>query len=445
MVIEDGVTTADDEIYRCARRLARGLQDRGVSAGGTVVFQLPPGLDAVIAFHACWMMGAIAAPIHHRYSTQEVDALLTRLSPSIYFRDGHVMRAAFARQELRTEVNVDPDDIAVILATSGSSGRAKLVRHSHDALAYKGRLMAVVHGLTSDDAALMPAPVAHISGLLSGVLVPGAARMAAIFLRTWSPDLAINLIERNGVTFMVGPPTYFVQMNRSAIFERARLQSLRLISCGGAGVTPEFARQTSVAFDAVVKRTYGSTEAPSVASSHAGDPPELGWTTDGRATGPVELRVDQETGELCVRGRELFRGYLDPSDTAAAIDGGGWFRTGDRAHIKDGWVTILGRLRETIIRGGENIDPHEVEAACEGLEGLHQGVVGPYPDEVMGERVALVFVGERNLTVNEVRDHCGRSGLASFKMPERVLRVSAIPELSMGKPDRQFVRRLLGH
>jgi cyclohexanecarboxylate-CoA ligase len=338
-------------------------------------------------------------------------------------------------------IRIDVPQLATILATSGSSGRPKLVLHTSAGLAYKARLMADVHGLTADDVVLMPAPLAHVSGLLNGVLVPGAAGMTTVLMRRWSPAAALDLIERERVTFMIGPPTYFVQLLGSPAFHPERVASVRLISCGGAGVTPEFAERAADAFSAVVKRTYGSTEAPTVTTSYAGDPLERGWTTDGRPVGDVELRVDEATGELLVRGRELFAAYDDPAQTQAALSPDGWFRTGDRARLDDGWLTVLGRFGDTIIRGGENVDPREVESVCASISGAAQVVVVGYPDEEMGERIGLVVIG-REPTIDEVRAHCAAAGLARFKTPDRVLTVTDMPILTVGKPDRAALAKM---
>jgi cyclohexanecarboxylate-CoA ligase len=375
--------------------------------------------QTVITFLACWRAGTVAAPLHARLSEREQDELRTRIT-------------ALPREP----------GLGVVLATSGSSGRPKLVRHTSAALAYKAQLMADVHALTPTDVVLMPAPLAHVSGLLNGILLPGAARMTTVLMERWSPAAAFDLIGKHAVTFMIGPPTYFVQMMRAPEFSTERVSSVRLISCGGAGVDATFAKRAADAFGATVKRTYGSTEAPTVTTSHAGDPLELGWTTDGRPVGDVELRVDAATGELSVRGSELFIGYDDPDATAAALTADGWFRTGDRGAINDGWLTVLGRLGETIIRGGENVDPREVEETCATLPGVGQVVVVGYPDDEMGERVGLVVVG-REPALEEVRTHCQAAGLARFKTPERVLALAEIPVLTVGKPDRAALRALL--
>lgn len=440
-VYDCGAHFPSDAVVELSQQFGRGLAERGVQPGDTVVFQLPPCLEAIVAFHGCWLIGAIAAPLHHRFTARELGALLHRLAPKVSLFQAEQVREILSTGSIEM-ANVGPTDPAVILATSGTSGAAKLVVHSHGALAYKGSVMVAVHGLTSDDVVLMPAPMAHISGLLSGVLVPGVAGMEVAVMRRWHAESALELIRSRHVTFMAGPPVYFSQMSRAPSFSGNTVSSLRLISCGGTDVTTEFARRHSKVFDAVVKRTYGSTEAPTVSTAHAGDPPDKGWTTDGRATGRFEMQVDPASEELLVRGAELFMGYLDQAGIRAGVDYEGWFHTGDRARIDDGWLSILGRLRDVIIRGGENVDAREVELVCQQLEGIEQVVVLGYPDNDMGERVGAVIVGNRPFDAQVIQDYCSASGLARFKIPERVIQVDEVPLLSFGKPDKVALRQL---
>ncbi|HWB66057.1 MAG TPA: AMP-binding protein [Mycobacteriales bacterium] len=438
-VVDGDVRRESGEVSDRAARLAAWLRGRGVGHGDRVSFGFGPGEDALLAYLACWRIGAVAAPFHHRATAVERDALLARIGPRL---------SLDAIPLLDEQPTVEPagvagDDLAVLLPTSGSSGVPKLVRHTHRGLAGKARAMVATHQLRADDVVLMPAPMAHISGLLNGLLLPGQAGMTVVFMARWDADAALQLIAREHVSFMIGPPTYFVQLMRSPNFSPERVVSLRLLSCGGAGVTEDFCRAASDAFGARVKRTYGSTEAPTVTTSYADDDPALGWSTDGRPVGDAELRV-ADTGELSVRGPELFEGYDgDPATTAAVLDDDGWFRTGDRARIDDGWLTILGRIGDTIIRGGENVEPAEVERVCGLLPGVSQAVVVGYPDDVMGHRVGLVVVADHAPTVDEVRAHCAAHGLARFKHPERVLSIDVLPIRTVGKPDRAALSVLL--
>ena len=436
-MILDGVlerTTVEDRV----REVAGGLLAKGVGRGDRVAWQLPNRTDAIVLYRACWRIGATAVPMHHLAGASERAAILSALAPTLVV-DGDSLPTGAAI----TEPNATPDDIAVILHTSGSSGTPKGVRHTQGALAYKAKLMAGVHELTPDDAVLMPAPLAHISGLLNGVLVPGAVPMKCVLMERWDPDVALDLIEAERITFMIGPPTFFVGLMQAPSFASSRVASLRLISSGGAGVTPAFVERASSTLGCVVKRTYGSTEAPTITTSRPGDDPAKARDTDGRPVGDVELRVDLATGELQVRGSELFVGYTDPAQTEAAYTEDGWFRTGDVATIDDGWLTIVGRIKDIIIRGGENISAAEVEAALEAHPAVHQAVAVGEPDDRLGERVVAVVVAPGGFDLNACTAWFEEQGIARFKTPERVVVVESLPVLASGKPDRTAIRSMV--
>ncbi|HMQ28389.1 MAG TPA: fatty acid--CoA ligase family protein, partial [Acidimicrobiales bacterium] len=220
------------------------------------------------------------------------------------------------------------------------------------------------------------------------------------------------------------------------------LRSLRLISSGGAGVSPAFVGDAAERLGARVKRSYGSTEAPTVATTTAADTQAQAATTDGRAVGEVELRLGA-TGELEVRGPELFAGYLDAEDDTDAFTADRWFRTGDLATLDDGWLTIVGRSDDVIIRAGENVDPAEVAGALEAHPAVRQTVVLGEPDHRLGERVVAVVVADEPLDRDEARDWVVAQGLARFKAPDRVVQVDALPLLPAGKPDVAALRTLL--
>ncbi|MGH9137565.1 MAG: class I adenylate-forming enzyme family protein [Acidimicrobiales bacterium] len=442
MIVVDGdIRLSAAAVDDLVARMAGGLRARGTRPGDVVAWQLPNRWEVVVLYRACWRLGAIAAPVHHLLSPADVDAALSHVQPRL------VVEAADLERLLDAEPVHDgaakPSDIAVALFTSGSSGPPKAALHTQEALFYKGRLMTGVHGVGRDDAVLMPAPLAHISGLLNAVLLPEAAGMKVVLQRRWDPDEAARLIETEAVTVMMGPPTFFHDLRQAA----TPVRSLRLVSCGGTGVTPDFVDETARAFRCVVKRTYGSTEAPTVTTAHAGDPAHKARSTDGRPTGSVELRIDEHTGELLVRGPEVFVGYTDPDRTAAAFDDDRWFRTGDTGTIDDdGWLTVTGRCRDVIIRGGENIAMAEIGAVCEAHRAVRQAVAFGLPDERLGQRVAVAVVlahGAAGFDIDECRRWFSARGVATFKTPEVVTVVDALPMLAAGKPDRRALAQRL--
>ena len=441
-----GTTPFEQEISE----IAGGLAALGVEPGSTVSWQLANGWPAISLFRACWRLGAVAAPIHHLAGAADVEAMVARLAPTVFVGTEAELPSGPPIRTARSAV--DPASVAVALGTSGSTGTPKVALHSHRALLHKARVMTVVHGLGPDDAILLPAPMAHISGLLNGVLL-GVSGLRVVPMAKWDPARALEIIERDEITFMIGPPAFFVSLVNTPGFTTEAVRSLRLISCGGSGVTPAFIASTSEALGCRVKRTYGSTEAPTVTTSSADDAPERAATTDGRPVGLVELRtVDPsgtdtpvgQPGELLVRGPELFVGYDDPIATAAAFAEGGWFRTGDLATLDDeGWLTIVGRIKDVIIRGGENIATMEIESMLEAHPDVREAVVVGQPDLRLGERVCAFVVVERPFALADCRAWFDQHQVTRFKWPERVEVVDELPLLGSGKPDKAALRARL--
>src|SRR3954471_10682936 len=416
--------------------VAGALLDSGVSRGDTVTWQSPNRLECIVAYRACWRVGARAAPVHHLAGPAEVERMVGGLDAHPLDLDALPQGAAVAPASI-----AHADDEAVVLFTSGSSGVPKGVIHTQRGLAYKAQLMASVHGLRTDDAVLMPAPLAHVSGLLNGVLLPAFVPMKVVLMARWDPEEALRIIEEEHITFMIGPPTFFVSLMSAAGFTSERVASLRLVSSGGAGVTPSFVNEARDKLGCTVKRTYGSTEAPTMTTSHTGDDPVRARETDGRPTGSVELRLDPSSGELQVRGPELFSGYTDAAATAEAFTTDGWFRTGDLGTIDDdGWLTITGRIKDIIIRGGENIATAEVEAVLERHPAVRHAVAVGEPDERLGERVVAFVVTSAPFDLDACRAWFAEEGVARFKTPERVIVVDELPLLPAGKPDRTALR-----
>jgi len=457
------------ELARRVGAVAGGLRAAGVKKGDAVAWQLPNCTEAFVLFRACWRLGAVAVPVHHLVGSAEVDRMLEPIGAKIAFSTPGL--PLLARPGVRTAATGDAEweamctaapvhvgaargsDLALALFTSGSTGEPKVVLHTHRGLSSKAMTMVAAHGLTATDAVLMPAPLSHISGLLSGVLIPAAAGMRVTLMERWDPGHAIRLVQHERISFMIGPPTFFSSMAAAPTFSRLAVVSMRLISCGSMTVSPDFVEATAEAFDASVKRTYGSTEAPTVTTSTWGDPAARARETDGRAVGSVELRViDPDTGrtlgpgdpgELVLRGPELFCGYADPAQTAAAMTRG-WFRTGDLATLDaEGWLTIIGRRKELIIRGGENIVPAEVERVLEAHAAIEQAVVVGYADDRLGQRVAACVIANRPFGLEECRAWFESRGIARFKTPERLITVDRLPSLSLGKPDRGAVAELV--
>ncbi len=474
-VVANGMSLDGKELDALVSQVAGGLLATGAGRGKVVTWQLANGIPALTLYRACWRIGAVAAPLHHRMGPSEVAGALAQVEPTVVLSDPDLPAAGISGA-LELERPLDPNsllgtlrpassypaaacpsrgsDIAVALFTSGSTGVPKAVLHTHRGLGYKACLMAEVHGLRSTDALLMPAPLAHVSGLLNGVLMPAVTGLPSVLMSRWDPEEALTLIHEEKVSFVGAPPVFFAQMAGARSFSRARVASLRLVSTGGASVSPAFVDSTSERFGCRVKRTYGSTEAPTVTTSGPADPPERARDTDGRPVGEVELTLRNPgtgkhvppgvEGEIWLRGPELFAGYADADATARVVSRpGGWYRSGDLGVLDEGgWLRVSGRISDIIIRAGENISAAEVEAVLESHPAVRQAVAIGVPDARLGERVAAVVVAGSAFGLQECRELFESKGVTRFKTPELVIAVEEMPVLAAGKPDRAALRKL---
>jgi acyl-CoA synthetase (AMP-forming)/AMP-acid ligase II len=442
VLVEESTRLSGADVERRVAELAGGLRARGVKRRDVVGWQLPNVIEAALLYRACWRIGAVAAPVHHHAGRAEVERMLSAVDPVAFFGDRHDVRRTDGPPVKQPPATVKPSDIAVVLFTSGSTGQPKAVLHTHRGLAYKARLMARAHGLHRGDVVLMPAPLAHISGLLNGVLLPGAAGMRSVLMPKWEPDDALDLIEAERVSFMIGPPTFFVGLMGARRFIPARVESLRLVSSGGAGVSPGFVTEASRTLGCRVKRTYGSTEAPTITTTTPTDKEERARLTDGRPVGEAEVRLGDDD-ELLVRGPELFAGYADETQTRGAVARGGWFRTGDKGAIDgEGYVTIVGRIKDIVIRAGENISVSEVEAVLEAHPAVRQAVAVGVPDPRLGERLAAFVVTSRPFDLEACRAWFAEQGVARYKTPEEIVVLDRLPTLAAGKPDRSTLKEM---
>jgi cyclohexanecarboxylate-CoA ligase len=295
-------------------------------------------------------------------------------------------------------------------------------------------------------------PVTHVAGLTYGILLPLTNAIAIVLMDTWDPGCALELLERESIAVMISTPVFMRTMIDHPKFEATDRTSVRLFSLGGAGVAPSMVREGAAAFDCWCKRTYGSTEYPTLTTGSAGDAPERDATTDGQLIGEAELRiVDPETlvdvapgrpGELLARGPEMFTGYLDAALDAQAFTADGWFRTGDLAVFDGEYLTIVDRLKDIIIRGGENISAQEVEALLVTHPAVAEAVCVAMPDPVMGEKVCAYVIPAPGAepTLDGIRTHLLECGLARFKLPERLELRAALPRTASGKVQKAPLR-----
>src|SRR5271170_2964653 len=255
----------------------------------------------------------------------------------------------------------------------------------------------------------------------------------------WSARAAAELIEQHRITTSAGTPFFLSTLLDQAERDGRDISSLDRFLCGAAAVSPALVDRSEAA-GIVTWRTYGSTEHPAISSGGPTDPPEKRRLTDGRVTPGNEVRLLDERGadvaagqegEIVARGPKQFLGYQDPAADAQAFVDGTWFRTGDLARFdEDGYLVVTDRVKDIIIRGGENISAREVEEVLARHPAVAEVAVCAAPDEVWGESVCAVVVprdGATAPTVHELDEVAAAAGLATHKLPSRVVVTDALP------------------
>jgi cyclohexanecarboxylate-CoA ligase len=464
-----------DDLRQQSTRVAAGLRHLDVLPGAVVAMQLPNWWEAVVLCWAAWRCGAIVAPITPTLRAREVGFILgqSRAQLAIVpheFRGtdypalvrstgfaGTVLEIrggrAFPNSDASVpDVDVNADDDAVILWTSGTTADPKGVVHTHRSLRAEADTIAAAHEMLAGEPLLLPMPVTHVAGLTYGVLLPATSGITAVLMDTWDPGRALELVERERVAVMISTPVFMRTMIDHPQFVGTDTSTLRLFSLGGAGVAPAMVREGAREFDCWCKRTYGSTEYPTLTTGLLGDDPERDATTDGRLIDGAELRiVDPQTiadvasgepGELLARGPEMFVGYLDPDLDAEAFVDDGWFRTGDLARYDGTYLTIVDRLKDVIIRGGENVSAQEVEALLVTHPSVSEAACVAAPNPMMGEEVCAFVIASAGGApeLHELRTHLLEQGLARFKLPSRLEVRADLPRTASGKVQKTPLR-----
>jgi cyclohexanecarboxylate-CoA ligase len=497
-VVDGDVRLTLAQLAETVAAMADRLTAAGVRTGDVVTAQLPNRWNTIAAMHAVWSLGAVVNPVTTIYRGAELRTILDSSRPRAVLVPGthrgvdHVEMAtraladvawaapvlAVVDGQLRSDPQApaepardpadrvdagepadpaDPADrVAMLMYTSGTTGHPKGVLHTHRTLQHEAASIAETFGLAGD-AVFMPSPLTHVTGLLYGVLLPVQTGGHVVLQDRWDAEVARQTVEREHCTFTVSA-TPFLRGLTDACAAAGMRCSLRTFVCGGADIPAALVERAEAVMGITVARTYGSTEMPTLCIVRPDDPPSTRTTTEGRVIGAARARVqplsvgpgspDQaapgETGELEVQGPELFVGYLDPADNAGAFTDDGWFRTGDLATIAaTGEISIVGRLKDLIIRGGENISAKEVEDLLVTHPAVRDVAVVAVPDELMGERACAVVVSDDpELGLADLSAHLEAAGIARQKFPEALLVVADLPRTGSGKVQKYALRTL---
>lgn len=478
-VDESGRRMTFGEYRDLCERAAAGLAARGVGDGTVVSWIQPTTLEAMVLFGALRRLGAVQNPILPIYREREVGFIVRQagsrllVTPSTWRSVDYQAMAQAVTVGTGTEVVVcdrslpdgdpatlppPPDDdmhaatgdvpVRFVYYTSGTTAEPKGARHGDRSLRAASVGMSERLGLAEDDRFAFVFPITHIAG---GVYIYAAVAYGLTFVldEAFDPATTIELLRRENIT-QAGAGTFFHQVYLKAQQDLPEGEKLfphvRTFPGGGAPKPPSLHYALKDAFGVGVVSGYGMTEAPILTMNRHDAPDEVLANTEGPAVAGTTLRVvtldgkdagPGEEGEVRARGPQVTLGYVDPALDADAVDEQGWFRTGDLGTLDaDGNLTITGRLKDVIIRKGENISAKEVEDLLFTHPQVADVAVVGLPDDERGERACAVVVtppGAQPITFDEMTRHLLDAGLITRKLPEQLEVVDALPRNPSGK------------
>ena len=438
-LVGDTGTVTHQEIDRQARVAAGALRARGIEPGDRVALMLPNGPAFVAAALGTWRLGAVIVPLNFLLAKPEVESRLEASTPRVFVEGEDELQA----EPLDEIVDREDADPATILFTSGTSGKPKGAILTHGSLGAAARNVQNALELGPEDVVLGAAPFSHVLGLSAGLVSTLMSGAALAIVRRFEPEPALALMTETGTTILLGVPTMCIALSQAARSADA-LPPVRIAHVGGAAVPAEVARDFERTFGGEVYEGYGLTELSGLATTYVrGQERKVGSV--GTPLGGTELRVVSlegephpagEVGEIEFRGPSVIPGYWEnPEATAEAIDEDGWLATGDLGYLDDdGYLFLVDRKKDLILRGGYSVYPREVEEALyEHPDVLEAAVIG-LPDETLGEEVAAVVVVRPGTSPSaDELQAWAKERVAAYKYPRRVIFVDDLPKGPTGK------------
>lgn len=488
------------ELAKRSRNLATALDANDVTAGERVVFQLPNSVEFLEAFFGCSRVGAIPVQALPRHREAEVRHLLDHFDATVYLTAGNRYKMGFdfvslvddleseyphletligvtddasslpdgwedfdslcettSDNERLDSLEISPTEPGVMLLSGGTTGMPKGIPRTHNDYLYQWEHMADVAGVDSDWVAFPSVPIGHNASLncIVGAAIWEGATVAVE--PTLKPEALMDLIEREGGMYSLFIPTQLIDILEHPDRDEYDLSSLEVIISGGQKVPPHVVRDSVDAWDVGFCNIFGMAEGPLICTRPEDDVDIQAETVGRPISDGAEVRIvdldrekpvpQGETGELSVRGPGYFTGYFrNDEENAENFDDDGWFYTEDvLSHREDGNYAVFGRIKNTIIRGGENIYAPGVEDIVAEHPDIANVAIVAMPDERLGERpCAFVELTEdaTPLTLDDLTEFLEERGVAVFKRPERLEVMRELPRTEVGKLDKKRLEEL---
>lgn len=482
------------ELAQMAGRFAAALVSLGVKRGEVVSLQLPNCWEFTALVIACGRIGAVVCPLVPLYRRRELCAMLERtrsrvcIGPGVLRGFDHAamfdeLKAALpdlqhvfslddtfrtyfvdTAWEERIDVSslaIEPDELALVQFTSGTSGEPKGVQHTPNTLWSASRVPRDLYGASSADVVLMASTLAHQTGFLYGVLAPLSEGMKIVYQEIWDPIAFLELVDEAGVTWSMGATPFIVDTVRAQRDVRASLATLDWYICGGAPIPPQLVSASREVLGVDLISCWGMTENGITTTTRPRDDNERAASTDGAVVPWMEIAVvdeggralpDGETGRLLVRGASQTPGYFGREELYASqcvhrLEGDSpfagipWFDSGDLARCTQTSIRIDGRAKDLVIRGGENIPVVEIEALLLTHPRVRECAIVGYPDDRLGERACAVVVPDGAAPdLADLVKYLAGQGTAKQYWPERLELVEEMPRTPSGKIQKVRLR-----
>jgi acyl-CoA synthetase (AMP-forming)/AMP-acid ligase II len=470
---EDGATLTYAQLADRVETLAARLTSAGVRRGDRVCLTLPNGPEFVQLILALTVLGAAAAPLNPAYTETEFTFFLSDISPRLLLVPAAGLQAAVdaAGATATTLVRIDgggdgppdllvdgkaagtmsppergePGDIALILHTSGTTSRPKQVPLRQRNLMASARTIAGHYELGPADVSFCAMPLFHIHGVVASAFAALGAGGTVLVPRRFTAHRFWPQAREYGATWISAGPTLH-QMILDRADAAGAPESLRFTRSCSSPLSPALLDRAEASYGVPMLEAYGMTEASHQMTSNPMPPAQRVARSVGVPTG-TEVRVvddqarfvaDGSPGEVVIRGPGVMGGYLNNESATAAAFLDGWFRTGDRGVIRDGYLYLEGRLKEMILRGGENISPAEIEEVLLSHQAVSDAVCFGVDDDRYGEIPAVAVTLSQDVDTSALISYC-RERLAAFKVPTSVYVLEEIPRTATGKVQRRRV------
>lgn len=466
-------------------RAAGALRAMGVGHGDVVSIQLPNWWEFVVAALACVRVGAAANPMVAILREREVSYMVSfceakvLIVPSVFRGFDHEAMAKAIQSKVSTLQHVivvggecddnferamlsdehyeryqgiataalKPDDLLVLMYTSGTTGEPKGVMHTSNTI--NGNALRFAEGLQlgQNDIFHAVSPVGHMTGYSIFVLLPILLNATVVLQDVWDARIGLSIMEAEGVTFSAGATPFLADICETAIAESIRPSRLRRFYCAGAPIPPALVQRALHELKLSISSVWGMTELNAGTMTEMDGIPERAWTTDGRAIKGVEVKVCSDSGvelpfgqigRLMVRSASMFCGYLKRPELDT-VSADGWLDSGDLARMDaQGYIRITGRTKELLIRGGENVPVIEIENLLREHPAVSNVAIVGFPDSRLGER-ACAFVVLRpghTFDIDAMKLYLDNAKVSKHYWPERIELIKELPYTASGKVQR---------